>query len=558
MEPGTAEPYVCEPIDLTNFRGFLVLMSDGLYEAYEAWTRRPSMVNQDIAHLIAKELKHTADISIVAQNVVEKVKNLFRTTCQKDQRSGRLDDITLIVRNFGFPMGIAHAVSHPPEGPLHPRPGYMQSMSVQPSYSNYPHLPQNYIPAPMSTRPIAGMSQYPTNAQAPPMGQYYSGGPATMPYQQTVHFIDPVQSVPISGAPYNQPDYNSSSGAYAGYGNTSIPTSTGYSATGGYQDSYMQQPGITPQSSHPPLHPTKSEPTFQQQSALDKKRQSLPATTPRTVHEYENTKVDSKTLPNPRRRLQVDRNDPSQYVNVRPNEPGLTPSRPERHLNRLSDSAIDEKRMDDSLKGTNASQDYPPPPPVTPQAEVKFSTPLSQTPPMRPKSADASQMSAEDNPDSPVVNSQLIKVQKQKSIEKRSSTQEEFDLYGWRANGDSSQPSTLTSTSSQPSTLTLQPENENQNPNSEPVPEREEKEKSPPTPRQQQVQHEEDPKDDRTDLKEESDDEIGVHTADLSDYSEVSEGEEDLLDSGGCLIPYVKNWAGLPNDLSWDNVPVDV
>lgn len=183
MEPGTAEPHVCDPIDLRNFQGFLVLMSDGLYEAYEAWTRHPSLVNQDIAHLIANEIKQTTDIiSVVAQNVVEKVKKLFCTTCQRDQCSGQLDDITLIVRNFGFDsMAMASHTLDFSSGELHPRPGYIQS--VQPMYySNYPgqavtsHQP--YTPTPMSI-----------GARYAPVSTSYSQPryPVTTPHHQPLY-----------------------------------------------------------------------------------------------------------------------------------------------------------------------------------------------------------------------------------------------------------------------------------------------------------------------------------------------------------------------------------
>lgn len=73
-------------------------MSDGLYEAYEAWTRRPDMVDSDVAHLVAGELLKFPDLKMVAQNVVDKVKHLYRDTCKRDRRSGRLDDITLVVK----------------------------------------------------------------------------------------------------------------------------------------------------------------------------------------------------------------------------------------------------------------------------------------------------------------------------------------------------------------------------------------------------------------------------------------------------------------------------
>ena len=87
-------------------------MTDGLYEAYEAWTHRPAKVNEDIAHLVAREIKETTEFHLVAQKVVEKVKTVFLQSCKTEKQIGRLDDITLIIRNFGYPH-LSHSRSHP-------------------------------------------------------------------------------------------------------------------------------------------------------------------------------------------------------------------------------------------------------------------------------------------------------------------------------------------------------------------------------------------------------------------------------------------------------------
>ena len=113
-EPGTAEPFIAMPIDLrTISSGFLVLMSDGLYEAYEACTKRPSFVNQDLGYLIAQEMRRSADITSIAQNVVESVKQLYRATCRRSGSKGRLDDITLIIRELNFFTAFHHTISYP-------------------------------------------------------------------------------------------------------------------------------------------------------------------------------------------------------------------------------------------------------------------------------------------------------------------------------------------------------------------------------------------------------------------------------------------------------------
>ena len=189
-EPGTAEPYVSRPIHLSSFQGFLILMSDGLYEAYEAWTHRPTMVNDDIAHLVAQEMKKTSDLSVVAQNVVESVKNLFRTTCKKDKRSGRIDDITLIVRNFGYPTPIPHAQSYPGNMvTVHSSVPSQSVVSGQPSMHNPPPLhPSISFPShmhhahqPIAPNPPAQQSPY----AMPGAYQYSSPGGDPRGYSMT-------------------------------------------------------------------------------------------------------------------------------------------------------------------------------------------------------------------------------------------------------------------------------------------------------------------------------------------------------------------------------------
>ena len=89
-------------------------MSDGLYDAYQLYTQRPTFVNQDLGYLIAHEMKQSTDIAVVAQKVVENVKQLYRSMCKKNGHKGRLDNITLVIRNLNYPMAsLPHATSYP-------------------------------------------------------------------------------------------------------------------------------------------------------------------------------------------------------------------------------------------------------------------------------------------------------------------------------------------------------------------------------------------------------------------------------------------------------------
>ncbi len=158
-----------EPISISGFYGFLLLMSDGLYEAYEAWTKRPDHINDDIAHLVSQEMKKCEDIRIVAQNVVDKVKYLYYDTCRKGRRSGRLDDITLIIKNIGKSpfirmqsSGPGHIMSPsrvreplPPTAPITTKQFDFTHQQQQPlvagGYQNYPPQDFNHPGAPRYT-----------------------------------------------------------------------------------------------------------------------------------------------------------------------------------------------------------------------------------------------------------------------------------------------------------------------------------------------------------------------------------------------------------------------
>ena len=105
-EPGTAEPFISHPpLDITTIRGFLLLMSDGLYDAHSSVTNSSHTVNHDIAVLVQRQMDLTHDVMEVAQRVVEQVKSNFHVMLQQDKRSARLDDITLVIRNLRYPMG---------------------------------------------------------------------------------------------------------------------------------------------------------------------------------------------------------------------------------------------------------------------------------------------------------------------------------------------------------------------------------------------------------------------------------------------------------------------
>ncbi|XP_073448651.1 TGF-beta-activated kinase 1 and MAP3K7-binding protein 1 isoform X2 [Aquarana catesbeiana] len=106
-KPITAEPEIhgCQPLD--GVTGFLVLMSEGLYKALEA-AHGPGQANQEIAAMIATEFAKQVSLDDVAQAVVERVKRIhhdtFRSGGERTKFCAKHEDMTLLVRNLGYPL----------------------------------------------------------------------------------------------------------------------------------------------------------------------------------------------------------------------------------------------------------------------------------------------------------------------------------------------------------------------------------------------------------------------------------------------------------------------
>lgn len=88
--------------------GFLVLMSEGLYKALEA-AHGPGQANQEIAAMIDTEFAKQTSLDAVAQAVVDRVKRIhsdtFASGGERAKFCPRHEDMTLLVRNFGYPLG---------------------------------------------------------------------------------------------------------------------------------------------------------------------------------------------------------------------------------------------------------------------------------------------------------------------------------------------------------------------------------------------------------------------------------------------------------------------
>ena len=228
-------------------------MTDGLYEAYESWTHRPAMVNEDLAHLVAKEIRASTEFHLVAQNVVENVKTKFQQSCKKGKQAGRLDDITLIVRNFGYPnlshpsvpstapvVSSQESVFFPPERQIPYYPS--QSVSTQQRYDDYTTSLQPY-----------GLNSVP-QGQDSWQQQPHRHGTNTQQYTGNNVGMSSVGEGAFVPEPESSPEYpTQQTNAQSGYGHRA-KYGSGYYAQGPLSNS-QPPPPQPPYTNDQPHHP---------------------------------------------------------------------------------------------------------------------------------------------------------------------------------------------------------------------------------------------------------------------------------------------------------------
>ncbi|XP_065351282.1 TGF-beta-activated kinase 1 and MAP3K7-binding protein 1-like [Cloeon dipterum] len=105
-EPVIADPEINGGIPLDENSRFLLLMSDGLYKSLEE-ASKTEHVNIDIAQLTVEQFRTQATLSGVAQAVVDKIVRQHHDMFVGGGNCTQRDDITLMVRNFNFPMPYA-------------------------------------------------------------------------------------------------------------------------------------------------------------------------------------------------------------------------------------------------------------------------------------------------------------------------------------------------------------------------------------------------------------------------------------------------------------------
>lgn len=258
-------PYVTGPVVVNQARGFIIVMSDGLYDGWSAYTGEDtSKANTTIASMVAEQIRgNQPNMEAIARTVINSVVSSVQSTYTnlKKPECSRLDDITLMIHNLGydaqqcplnrivsFPLATTPVPNIPPPtmnsyfsqpGGYHQGQGY-SSLHQGPVQYNQPiqHMPQSYDP-----RYIA--SQYPPRGQ-PPMN-YYTPTPiyhprGTGPENPFVFPTQPQQPMPISsrmlgpsqypmqehsGTNYNITNHsrNTSDISSSGYGPPSHPSS---------------------------------------------------------------------------------------------------------------------------------------------------------------------------------------------------------------------------------------------------------------------------------------------------------------------------------------------
>ncbi|XP_014256339.1 TGF-beta-activated kinase 1 and MAP3K7-binding protein 1-like [Cimex lectularius] len=112
-EPVIAEPEIQGGIELDDSCRFLLLMSKGLYKSLEEATGT-TQVNKDIVQMAVAEFREQTTLTGVAQAVVDKVvrKHTDMSMSGVKPELIKRDDISLLVRNFNFPMPHATPPMH--------------------------------------------------------------------------------------------------------------------------------------------------------------------------------------------------------------------------------------------------------------------------------------------------------------------------------------------------------------------------------------------------------------------------------------------------------------
>lgn len=115
-EPVIADPDIVGGIKMDGKVGFLVMFTHGFWQALEAATGTTN-IDTDIVNMVAKEFSQQGTLSSVAQAVVDRVVRMHHDAFMsggQQKELKRREDITVIVRNFDFPLGHTRHIYIPP------------------------------------------------------------------------------------------------------------------------------------------------------------------------------------------------------------------------------------------------------------------------------------------------------------------------------------------------------------------------------------------------------------------------------------------------------------
>ncbi|XP_063989119.1 TGF-beta-activated kinase 1 and MAP3K7-binding protein 1-like [Diachasmimorpha longicaudata] len=174
LAPAIAEPIIAEPeilggIEVDESCRFLLLMSRGLYKALEEATGT-DQVNQELALMAVEQFRIQSTITGVSQAVVDKIvrihHDLNMSNPESSQTSGKREDITLLVRNFNFPL--PHALKSPTIGQVRFNPIVQTTVaSAQDDYSSISTVAGNDNFDPSSNETSSTSELYPPGAKPP-------------------------------------------------------------------------------------------------------------------------------------------------------------------------------------------------------------------------------------------------------------------------------------------------------------------------------------------------------------------------------------------------------
>lgn len=107
-EPVVSQPEIIGPIPLDDSCRFLVLLSGGLRRIlHDIYPNEAHAVNRELVQMIVEQFRTQSTLSGVSQSVVHKVVQMHHDTYMRqvdDPPFQGRDDITLLVRNFNYPM----------------------------------------------------------------------------------------------------------------------------------------------------------------------------------------------------------------------------------------------------------------------------------------------------------------------------------------------------------------------------------------------------------------------------------------------------------------------